>query len=102
MNRLSLQLSQLTTSHASNTSALNSLATQREEVDRREKELRELVSKADEKRVWFNSFRDWLESVAAFLDEKVSLKRSFMVMTVLTELSSTLSAKSSSPNIYLC
>ncbi|KIK69685.1 hypothetical protein GYMLUDRAFT_150994 [Collybiopsis luxurians FD-317 M1] len=71
--RLTQQLAQLTTSHASNTASLNTLAQEREQVDAREKELRELVQKAEEKRAWFSSFSEWVESVAAFLDEKYPL-----------------------------
>ncbi|KAF9013201.1 nineteen complex-related protein 2-domain-containing protein [Cyathus striatus] len=68
--RLNQQLSQLTTSHTTNTAALNSLAEERSQVDDREKEMREMVGKAEEKRAWFGSFKDWVEGVAGFLDEK--------------------------------
>ncbi|ESK88444.1 gc-rich sequence dna-binding factor-like protein [Moniliophthora roreri MCA 2997] len=68
--RLTQQMSQLTTSHANNTAALNTLAQEREQVDEREKEMRDLVGKAEEKRAWFGSFREWIEGVAGFLDEK--------------------------------
>lgn len=71
ISRLSQQLAQLTTSHANNTAALNTLALEREQVDEREKEMREMVVKAEDKRAWFGDFRDWIESVASFLDEKV-------------------------------
>ncbi|THV03055.1 hypothetical protein K435DRAFT_716253 [Dendrothele bispora CBS 962.96] len=68
--RLTQQLAQLSTSHASNVAALNSLAQERDQVDEREKEMRSLVAKAEEKRAWFGSFREWVEGVAEFLDEK--------------------------------
>ncbi|KAJ3838020.1 nineteen complex-related protein 2-domain-containing protein [Lentinula raphanica] len=71
--RLAQELAQLTTSHASNTASLNTLAQEREQVDAREKELRTIVEKAEEKRAWFSSFSEWVESVAAFLDEKYPL-----------------------------
>ncbi|KAE9393862.1 hypothetical protein BT96DRAFT_978753 [Gymnopus androsaceus JB14] len=71
--RLTQKMAQLTASHASNTSSLNTHAQEREQVDAREKELRTLVEKAEEKRAWFSSFSDWVESVAAFLDEKYPL-----------------------------
>ena len=58
-------------SHASNTAALNSLAEEREQLDQRETELREMVTKAEEKRSWFVGFKEWVEVVATFLDEKV-------------------------------
>lgn len=77
IDRLSQQLAKLATSHATNTAALNSLAQERAEVDSREKEMREMVGKAEEKRAWFGSFREWLESVAGFLDEKVRYSSSF-------------------------
>ncbi|TFK73624.1 hypothetical protein BDN72DRAFT_893804 [Pluteus cervinus] len=73
MARLTQQLSQLTTSHAKNTAALNSVAQQRNEVEDREKEMREMVGKAEEKRAWFDNFREWVEAVAGFLDEKYPL-----------------------------
>ncbi|KAJ4482295.1 nineteen complex-related protein 2-domain-containing protein [Lentinula aciculospora] len=71
--RLTHQLTKLTTSHASNTASLNTLAQEREQVNAREKELRTLVENAETKRAWFSSFSDWVESVAAFLDEKYPL-----------------------------
>ncbi|KAF5369342.1 hypothetical protein D9758_002504 [Tetrapyrgos nigripes] len=71
--RLTHQLTQLTTSHTSNTAALNALALERDQVDEREKEMRLLVSKAEEKRAWFGSFHEWVESVAEFLDQKYPL-----------------------------
>lgn len=72
MSRLAQQLAQMTTSHATNTAALNTLARERNEVDSREKEMREMVEKAEEKRAWFESFKEWVEGVAGFLDEKVN------------------------------
>lgn len=69
--RLTQSLTALTTSHASNTSAMASLAEEREQLDKREMEMREMVRGAEAKRSWFVSFREWVESVATFLDEKV-------------------------------
>ncbi|KAF8879088.1 nineteen complex-related protein 2-domain-containing protein [Gymnopilus junonius] len=46
---------------------------EREEVDQREQEMREMVEKAEEKRAWFTSFKDWTDSVAEFLEEKYPL-----------------------------
>ncbi|KAL1760388.1 nineteen complex-related protein 2-domain-containing protein [Schizophyllum commune] len=68
--RLTQQLSQLTASHASTTSALNAVAKERDEIEEREKEMREMVERAEAKRAWFDEFREWVESVAGFLDEK--------------------------------
>ena len=71
--RLSEQLTQLTTSHAKNSAALTALGQERIEIDNREKEMREMVEKAEAKRAWFQSFSEWVESVAGFLDEKASI-----------------------------
>jgi GC-rich sequence DNA-binding factor len=49
------------------------LAEEREQLDKKEKEMREMVRKAETKRTWFVAFREWVESVATFLDEKVSV-----------------------------
>ncbi|KAJ3572963.1 hypothetical protein NP233_g2748 [Leucocoprinus birnbaumii] len=70
LNRLSEQMAKITASHASNTAALNTIALEREQVDKREIEMREMVGKAEEKRAWFDGFREWVEGVAGFLDEK--------------------------------
>ena len=70
--RLSEHLTHLTTSHAKNSTALASLREERIEIDNREKEMREMVDKAEAKRAWFQSFREWVEGVAEFLDEKAS------------------------------
>lgn len=69
--RLTQSLTVLTTSHMSNTAAMSSLAEEREQLDKREQEMREMVRKAEAKRSWFVAFREWVESVATFLDEKV-------------------------------
>ena len=69
--RLTQSLAALTTSHASNASAMTSLAEERAQLDEREVEMREMVRKAEAKRSWFVAFREWIESVATFLDEKV-------------------------------
>jgi GC-rich sequence DNA-binding factor len=70
LNRLAQQIAQLTVSHANNSAALQTLAQERQDVERREVEMRDLVIKAEDKRAWFGDFREWLESVAGFLDEK--------------------------------
>ncbi|KAG6905475.1 hypothetical protein DXG01_002492 [Tephrocybe rancida] len=73
ISRLTEQLTRLTTSHATNIAALSALAKERAEVDEREAEMREMVGRAEDKRAWFESFKDWLEGVAGFLDEKFPL-----------------------------
>jgi GC-rich sequence DNA-binding factor len=77
--RLTQQLTQLTTSHASNTAALTNLGQERTEVDDREKEMRQMVEKAETKRAWFGQFKEWVEGVAGFLDEKVIISCALIV-----------------------
>jgi GC-rich sequence DNA-binding factor len=81
ISRLSEQLSLLTASHAKNSATLTTLAQERKQVDDREKEMRDLVEKAEIKRAWFEAFKEWTESVAGFLDEKVPI---FQLTTVLS------------------
>ena len=50
---------------------MHSLADERAQLEVREKEMREMIVKAEDKRSWFAAFREWVESVATFLDEKV-------------------------------
>ncbi|PFH46529.1 hypothetical protein AMATHDRAFT_154582 [Amanita thiersii Skay4041] len=70
IDRLAQQIAVLTTSHAKDTAALNTLAQEQEDVNKWEQELRSMVEKAEEKRSWFSSFREWIEGVANFLDAK--------------------------------
>lgn len=70
MNRLAQTMSALTTSHAQNTATMTALADEQARLEQRESELRAIVARAEEKRSWFASFREWMESVATFLDEK--------------------------------
>lgn len=72
LSHLSDRIAQLTTSHAKNSATLSALAQERQEVEDRETEMREMVERAEEKRAWFSDFKEWTESVASFLDEKVS------------------------------
>jgi GC-rich sequence DNA-binding factor len=71
MDRLAQTMGILASSHAQNSSALAAFSLEHTQLDQRDEELREMVTTAEEKRSWFASFRDWIESVAAFLDEKV-------------------------------
>lgn len=66
-------MSSLTQSHAQNTVTLTSLGGEQLELEQKDNEMRELITAAEDKRSWFASFRDWVESLAAFLDEKVRL-----------------------------
>lgn len=49
---------------------MTSLAEEQTRLEQREVELRDIVARAEEKRSWFASFREWMENVATFLDEK--------------------------------
>ena len=69
--RLSQTMISMTASHAQNTMSISTLYAEQARLDERETELRDIITKAEGKRSWFADFRDWLESVATFLDEKV-------------------------------
>ena len=73
IERLAQSLAALKASHATNTNAAESLVAEQEQLDAREVELREMIAKAETKRSWFAEFKDWMESVATFLDEKVRI-----------------------------
>ncbi|KDQ62610.1 hypothetical protein JAAARDRAFT_203706 [Jaapia argillacea MUCL 33604] len=68
--RLTQSLTSLTTSHAQNTTSMTTLAEERTQLETREQEMRDMIAKAEAKRSWFAAFREWVESVATFLDEK--------------------------------
>ncbi|KAG6334692.1 hypothetical protein ID866_4391 [Astraeus odoratus] len=70
IQQLAQTLAALKASHVSNTGAATSLAVERDQLDARETELREMIAEAETKRAWFSEFKDWMESVATFLDEK--------------------------------
>ena len=70
--RLTQSMSELTTSHAQHSAAMAKVGEEQRLLDAREKEMREMIAKAEEKRSWFAAFREFVESVATFLDEKVS------------------------------
>ena len=69
--RISQIMTSMTASHAQNTTSVSTISTELVQLDERETELRDIVTRAEEKRSWFANFREWLESVATFLDEKV-------------------------------
>ncbi|KAI1794968.1 GCFC-domain-containing protein [Ganoderma leucocontextum] len=68
--RLTQSMSELTTSHAQHSTSLSKLGEEQRLLEQREREMREMIAKAEEKRSWFSAFREWMESVATFLDEK--------------------------------
>ncbi|KAG2057874.1 hypothetical protein BDR06DRAFT_1005001 [Suillus hirtellus] len=70
MDRLSQSLTAMTMSHTTNVKAAASFVDEREQLDVRESELREMIAKAEAKRSWFAAFKEWVENVATFLDEK--------------------------------
>lgn len=72
VEQLTRAMTSLTQSHAQNTATLASLGAEQVELENKDNEMRELITAAESKRSWFVAFRDWVESVAAFLDEKVS------------------------------
>ncbi|THH30125.1 hypothetical protein EUX98_g4055 [Antrodiella citrinella] len=73
ISTLSRSLAMLTTSHTQHTSSMVSIGDERTQIESREKELRDMITTAEEKRSWFAAFREWVESVATFLDEKYPL-----------------------------
>lgn len=61
-------------------------------MDDREKEMRQMVERAEAKRAWFGQFKEWVEGVAGFLDEKVILSTPILELSNLNS-SSTLFSK---------
>ncbi|EKM51607.1 uncharacterized protein PHACADRAFT_31439 [Phanerochaete carnosa HHB-10118-sp] len=68
--RLKGSLTSLTTSHQQNTASMASLAQERVQLEQKETEMREMIVKTEDKRSWFAAFREWVENIATFLDEK--------------------------------
>lgn len=68
--RLTQSLTALTVSHAQNSESMATVSAEQIELEKKEKDMREMIAKAEEKRGWFVAFREWVESVAGFLDEK--------------------------------
>ncbi|KAF8726431.1 hypothetical protein AX14_004859 [Amanita brunnescens Koide BX004] len=73
IGRLTQQLAELTTSYRNDTASLTAFAKEKEDVIEKEKEMRVMVEKAEEKRAWFSDFKDWIEGVANFFDVKYPL-----------------------------
>lgn len=72
VGRLTGSLTALTVSHASHTAALTTLVDEQVVLESKEAEMRQMIEKAERKRSWFSAFRDWVEGIASFLDEKAS------------------------------
>ncbi len=68
-------------------------------MDDREKDMRQMVEKAEAKRAWFGQFKEWVEGVAGFLDEKVFLL--FLVALGVTFSSSILFSKNWKKSTFL-
>ena len=71
--KLTQTLTALTTSHTKNTAELSKIGKENTSVEKQEAELREQVENAEKRRAWFQSFKERIDSVGDFLDEKVSL-----------------------------
>ena len=99
--RLSQTLSNLTTSHSSNISAMTSAADEFAQIEEREKELREAIERTETQRSWFTAFREFVEGVAHFLDEKVECSLTFLERNAHTT-PSILRWKNSRRNSSLC
>ena len=72
--RLTSALNDLRLSHGTNAETLESLAKERADLDRQEAELRAEVDRVSAYNGWFMDFQNWVEDVAAFLEEKVRLQ----------------------------
>ncbi|KAF8575456.1 hypothetical protein K439DRAFT_1649550 [Ramaria rubella] len=70
---LTSALTALTHSHTTHTTTLTTLASEQTALEEKRAALRGMVEEAERKRAWFGAFREWVESVAAFLDEKFPL-----------------------------
>ncbi|KDE06831.1 hypothetical protein MVLG_02867 [Microbotryum lychnidis-dioicae p1A1 Lamole] len=68
--RLSAGLNTLESSRTLDVAALNHFEKERNELDTQEGELRSEATRIEEKNRWFNDFKNFIEDVAAFLDEK--------------------------------
>lgn len=80
---------------------MSHLADEREALESKEKEMRDMVEKAETKRSWFNAFTEWVETVATFLDEKVNSTFTFMTMAKQCQ-HSILFLKNLKRNTYHC
>jgi GC-rich sequence DNA-binding factor len=70
--KLTQKLTALTTSHAKNTAELIKIGEENTSLKRQEAELKEQVENAENRRAWFQAFKERVESVGDFLDEKVN------------------------------
>ncbi|KAG8934755.1 hypothetical protein FRC02_009336 [Tulasnella sp. 418] len=68
VDKLAARLTALTVSHAEHTSALVKLDIAG--IEAKETRMKEMIEEAEKKRAWFSDLRDWIETVAEFLDAK--------------------------------
>ncbi|KAG8898670.1 hypothetical protein FRB99_007237 [Tulasnella sp. 403] len=73
ISQLTDTLNALTASHTGHTASLTSLGDERATLEEKETDLRKMVEAAEIKRAWFKDMREWIESVADFLDTKFPL-----------------------------
>lgn len=71
--KLTQRLTVLTTSHAKNTAELIKMGEENTSLRKQEADLKGQVENAEQRRAWFQGFKERMESVGDFLDEKVSL-----------------------------
>jgi hypothetical protein len=50
---------------------LEAVKTEQSQLDEKEIEMRDMVARAESKRAWFFDMKEWMETIATFLDEKV-------------------------------
>ena len=73
MSRLSGTLSNAQTAHTAHENSVEAIQAEQEQLSSKELEMRDLVTNAEAKRAWLSDFHEWMETIATFLDEKVSL-----------------------------
>lgn len=72
MSRLSGTLSDAQGRHTVHQNDLEAVHAEQSQLDAKENEMRVLVANAETKRAWMSDFSEWMETIATFLDEKVS------------------------------
>jgi GC-rich sequence DNA-binding factor len=78
VNRISHIMTSISTSHVQDTASISTISVELAQLEVYETDLWESITSTEEKRSWFANFREWLESVVTFLDEKVRSLESFL------------------------
>jgi GC-rich sequence DNA-binding factor len=86
--RLANTSSALERSHNEHIAALENCEKERVELDRQEVGFRNQVSAANERFAWFSDFKEWVEDVANFLENKVCLLPTYSFIPFSDELTS--------------